>query len=93
MAQAPHTPPPFPAEIVIGPPLRTADEEEALFRKHGVTHLVCRNSGGEAGVAKLDAAQALGLPVLMLRRPAPPTGDHVTEVQAAMDWLLCKLCL
>ncbi|QOG06637.1 precorrin-6A/cobalt-precorrin-6A reductase [Aureimonas sp. OT7] len=87
MAEGPRTPLPFPAEIVIGPPLRTADEEQALFRRYGVTHLVCRNSGGQAGIAKLDAAEALGLPVLMIRRPAMASNGHATDPQAALDWL------
>jgi precorrin-6A/cobalt-precorrin-6A reductase len=88
MAQAPQTPPPFPAEIVIGPPLRTANEEQALFQRYGVTHLVCRNSGGQAGIAKLDAAETLGLPVLMIRRPAMASPAQADSLQAALDWLL-----
>lgn len=87
MAEGPRAPLPFPAEIVIGPPLRTAGEEQALFSNYGVTHLVCRNSGGEAGIAKLDAAQALGLPVLMIRRPAMASPAHANSLQAALDWL------
>ena len=88
MAQAPQTPLPFPAEIVIGPPLRTTSEEQVLFRQYGVTHLVCRNSGGQAGIAKLDAAETLGLPVLMIRRPAMALSAQANSLQAALDWLL-----
>ncbi|THV25032.1 cobalt-precorrin-6A reductase [Peteryoungia ipomoeae] len=54
---------------VIGKPAQAADTEKALFEAHGITHLVCRNSGGTAGYAKLEAARMLSLPVVMIERP------------------------
>lgn len=54
---------------VVGKPSDDPNAEKALFRAHGVTHLVCRNSGGTAGYAKLEAARMLSLPVLMIERP------------------------
>jgi precorrin-6A/cobalt-precorrin-6A reductase len=54
--------------LVLGKPASDAAREADLFTAHGVTHLVCRNSGGPAGYAKLLAARQLSLPVIMLER-------------------------
>jgi precorrin-6A/cobalt-precorrin-6A reductase len=44
-------------------------DEKALLEKYQVDLIVCKNSGGEATKAKLEAARALGIRVLMLQRP------------------------
>ncbi|WP_062228099.1 precorrin-6A/cobalt-precorrin-6A reductase [Aureimonas frigidaquae] len=88
MAQAPSAPLPLAARIVVGPPAADARAERALFLRHGITHLVCRNSGGSDGAGKLRAATALGIPVLMVQRPEPPPGPSVATVDAAMDEIL-----
>jgi precorrin-6A/cobalt-precorrin-6A reductase len=49
--------------------------------------LVCKASGGAATEAKIIAARELGIPVIMVRRPAPEPGDAVENVEAALDWL------
>lgn len=51
-------------------PFAEADEN-ALLANYRIDCLVTRASGGEATAAKLAAARALGLPVVMVRRPAP----------------------
>lgn len=55
-------------ELVIGKPPQTMLEEAELLRAHAITHLVCRNSGGSRSYAKIEAARALALPVIMLTR-------------------------
>ncbi len=55
------------------------------MRRLGVTHLVAKNSGGDA--AKLDAADALGVAVVMVARPAPPPGPVVADGGGGADWL------
>ena len=42
-------------------------------------------SGGMA--TKIAAARNVGLPVVMLRRPAPPGGETVATVDAVLAWL------
>ena len=65
----------------------TEDDERALLTDHRVDCLVTRASGGDATVAKLAAARALGLPVVMVRRPPPPPGDHASSVEDALAWI------
>jgi precorrin-6A/cobalt-precorrin-6A reductase len=61
--------------------------ELALLRAHRIDVLVTKASGGAATYGKLAAARALGLPVLMLRRPPLPEGPLVPTVAAALEWL------
>ncbi|MFD4181851.1 cobalt-precorrin-6A reductase, partial [Rhodococcus sp. NPDC058514] len=66
-----------------------ADAEISLMREHSVDVLVTKNSGGALTEAKLVAARALGIPVLMVRRPAVPDGVTVFgTVDEAERWLL-----
>lgn len=54
--------------MILGKPLADPAHEAALFAAHGITHLVCRNSGGAAGYGKIAAAREMGLPVIILGR-------------------------
>ena len=63
------------------------DDERALLAEHGIDCVVTRASGGDATAAKLAAARALGLPVVMVRRPPPPPGDHAASVEDALAWI------
>jgi len=49
-------------------PFNLADEK-SLIKEYEVDLIVCKNSGGEATKAKLEAARELGIRVLMLQRP------------------------
>ncbi len=83
----PETPFPFPkGDWLVGrPPYALVDEVET-FRAHRIDVLVAKDAGGPAG-AKLAAARALGLPVVLLRRPPEPPGDRVQSVDAVIAWL------
>ncbi len=73
--------------VVVGRPGKSPASEAALLRAHAVDHVVCRNSGGAGGWAKLVAARDLGLPVTMIRRPPPPPGrifDSLDDLVAAI---------
>ncbi|SOE09313.1 precorrin-6A reductase [Hoeflea halophila] len=54
--------------LVLGRPADTAAAETMLLIAHRITHIVCRNSGGQAAYAKIEAARQLGLPVIMVGR-------------------------
>ena len=77
--------PPHITQLTARPPF-TLDAELALMQSRAITHLVSKNAGGP-GRAKLDAAAQLGLPVLMIDRPAPPLGPTAEDVEAAVVWV------
>jgi precorrin-6A/cobalt-precorrin-6A reductase len=88
MVDPPRAPFPFEGgEFILGRPPFGQDHEVSLFKSLGVTHLVAKNAGGQGGRAKLDAARALGLPVLMLAHPTMPDGVKLTTVQEALSWV------
>jgi precorrin-6A/cobalt-precorrin-6A reductase len=64
------------------------DDEFALMNEHRIDALVTKNSGGDMTRAKLDAAAALDIPVVMVARPRLPGGvAAVGTVQEAADWI------
>lgn len=50
----------------------TEESERHLITHHAITHLVTKSAGGEDTAAKLAAARALHIPVVMIARPAKP---------------------
>ncbi|AZO43901.1 MULTISPECIES: cobalt-precorrin-6A reductase [unclassified Mesorhizobium] len=62
-------------------PFREA-EERALLEKHRIDVVVSKNSGGEATYGKIAAARALGIEVVMVRRPALPDVNSAETVEA-----------
>ncbi len=71
-------------------PFRVKNEIN-LLREHRIEALVSKNSGGEATYGKIEAARALGLPVVMVERPAAPTGETVGTIDACMAWLETRM--
>jgi precorrin-6A/cobalt-precorrin-6A reductase len=65
-------------------PFTVAGERE-LITRHRVDVLVTKDSGGSD--AKLVAARELGVPVVMVDRPAAPGAVTVSTADAAASWL------
>jgi precorrin-6A/cobalt-precorrin-6A reductase len=64
------------------------DDEFALMHQHRIDALVTKNSGGDMTRAKLDAAAALDVPVVMVARPRLPAGvTAVGTVDEAANWV------
>ncbi|MFJ4432729.1 cobalt-precorrin-6A reductase [Pseudomonas sp. NPDC089395] len=52
------------------------EDEQALFARRQIDVLVSKNSGSVATEPKLEVARALGVPVLILKRPVLPGVDR-----------------
>jgi precorrin-6A/cobalt-precorrin-6A reductase len=66
-------------------------DEEQLLAGEGIEILVSKNAGGSATYAKIEAARALGLRVIMIARPHKPAGHAVESAHAAIAWLEQRL--
>jgi precorrin-6A/cobalt-precorrin-6A reductase len=53
--------------------------------------VIAKNSGGDATYGKIAAARALGLPVILVRRPIPPFDLPASAVFATADDVLAWL--
>jgi len=72
--------------ILARGPFSLADEA-ALMRNEGVEALVTKNSGGRATYAKIEAARALGIEVVIVDRPPPPEAEILHDLDAVMAWI------
>ena len=87
LVDAPTGPLPFPAEVVVARGPFDVASDTALMQEHGTEVVVAKNAGGKGAVAKIAAARALGLPVVMIDRPAIPPRAVVHSVAGVMAWL------
>ncbi|MEE9314035.1 MAG: cobalt-precorrin-6A reductase [Rhizobiaceae bacterium] len=70
MVDQPLAPLPFEQHnIILGKPSKEWNLEAELMTQEAITHIVCRNSGGSGGYAKIVAARSLHLPVILIGRP------------------------
>ena len=75
-------------ELLLSRGPYTFDGESAIVTHHHIDVLVTKNSGGAMTRPKLDAAAALGVPVVMIDRPPLPDGVHsVAGVEQAEAWV------
>ena len=83
----PAEPPLADAVRIVGRGPFAVEDEMRLLRRHGIDCVVAKASGGRATRGKIDAARALGLPVVLLRRPPPPPGPVARDVEDALAWI------
>ena len=85
-----------PPEIELPPSWRVLEDrgpyvlagERALLTEHRADVLVTKDSGGTWTRPKLDAADELGVPVVVVRRPARPAQVRLVEDPAdVLGWL------
>jgi precorrin-6A/cobalt-precorrin-6A reductase len=69
----------------------TLEDERQLLLEYQIDTIVSKNSGGGATYAKIAAARELGLPVVMVQRPAIPDVEQVADVEGAIAWLIKQL--
>ncbi|EEW24750.1 precorrin-6x reductase [Rhodobacter ferrooxidans] len=65
----------------------TLHDDLALLKSHAISHIVAKNAGGSGARAKLDAARALHLPVILIRRPDLPARQVAETLDAVLAWL------
>jgi precorrin-6A/cobalt-precorrin-6A reductase len=61
--------------------------ERALLEREHIDIVVTKNSCGSATYAKIPAARALGLPVVVVARPEKPPVAEAASAEAALDWI------
>ncbi|AWB50729.1 cobalt-precorrin-6A reductase (plasmid) [Gemmobacter aquarius] len=88
LVDPPTGPLPLPrASVVIARGPFDMASDAALLRDHAITHIVAKNAGGTGAEAKLTAARARGLPVILIDRPVLPARKVVATVSDVMAWL------
>lgn len=75
MIEPPDIPLPDHWHLELARPSQSVQDEIQLMQRHYISTLVCKNSGGTRSFAKLEAARALKLPVIMVQRPKLPKSD------------------
>ncbi|RAJ46169.1 precorrin-6A/cobalt-precorrin-6A reductase [Kitasatospora sp. SolWspMP-SS2h] len=86
--EPPEPPMPAATDVLLERGPFTLDGERALLRAHRIEVLVTKDSGSAATAPKLTAARELGLPVVVVQRPAAPEGVRTApDVAGAADWV------
>ncbi len=88
LVDPPQTPVALPRNSVViarGPFYEAGDR--ALLDAHGISHVVAKNAGGRGAVAKIDAARALGLRLVMIARPELPEAAIAPDTETVLRWL------
>ncbi|MBE8987872.1 cobalt-precorrin-6A reductase [Nostoc sp. LEGE 12450] len=67
------------------------NNERQILIDNKIDTIVSKNSGGDATKPKIIAARELGVKVVMVNRPAIPSGEQVSDVEGALAWLIDKL--
>lgn len=75
------------ATVIVARGPFTREGDMALMQAHGITHVVAKNAGGMGARAKLEAARARGLPVILIDRPVVPPRPVARTTEAVMIWL------
>jgi precorrin-6A/cobalt-precorrin-6A reductase len=78
-------------EIVCDRGPFTLENERKLLISHQIDTIVSKNSGGNATYAKIIAARELKIKVVMVKRPATPQVEQVSDVEGALIWLVSQL--
>jgi precorrin-6A/cobalt-precorrin-6A reductase len=88
LVDPPAEPLPLPdAKVIVGRGPFDMAADRALMEQHGIQIVVSKNSGGSGAFAKIAAARALALPVIMIDRPAGPPRTDLPDPAAVLDWI------
>ncbi|RBI67351.1 cobalt-precorrin-6A reductase [Vreelandella sulfidaeris] len=88
LVDRPTSPPPLSdISTVIDRGPFTLEGDLALLEDQRIQRIVCKNAGGEGAASKLTAARTLGLPIVMIERPALPPRHEVHCIDDVFSWL------
>ncbi len=90
MIEPPEVDLPSQWQLVLQRPPFTLEAEIDLMRGAKITHLVTKNAGGTETIEKLEAARALGLPVVMVARPFKPPVQTFHSVDAIAAYITSR---
>lgn len=76
--------------LILARPPFAIEAELGLMKKHGISHLVSKNSGGDGSYAKLVAARETKIPVVMIARPVKPGAPALWPAKALVT-TLCRM--
>ena len=76
--------------ILARGPFSLAEELE-LMKTEQVDALVTKNSGGKATYAKIEAARALNIEVIIVNRPPAPEAETFHDLDAVVTWIASHL--
>jgi len=82
----PPLPLPHVSYVTARGPFSEADDR-ALMTAHQIEVVIAKNSGGAAAYGKIAAARAVGIGVILLRRPSAPEAPAVKTIEDAIAWL------
>ena len=74
-------------KLILGRGPFSLADELALMKRERIEALVTKNSGGSATYAKIEAARALKIEVVIVRRPAAPKAETLFDLDAVMAWI------
>jgi precorrin-6A/cobalt-precorrin-6A reductase len=70
--------------LLLDRPPHDITSETRLIQQHKITHLLTKNAGSDSTRAKLDAARALRLAVVMVERPQKPATETFHSVETML---------
>ncbi len=74
-------------KLILGRGPFSLADELALMKRERVDALVTKNSGGRATYAKIEAARALKIEVVIVRRPPAPDAETLHDLDAVVAWI------
>ncbi len=88
LVDPPQAPLPLPdTRVIVARGPFDVESDTALMRDHAIDLVVSKNAGGTGAYAKIAAARALTLPVIMIDRPPIPPRPEAATIAQVMDWL------
>ena len=74
-------------KFIYGDPPFSLKDEISLFRSLKIDILVIKNVGGEGSFAKVEAARAMNISVIMIERPKMSSINAITTIPGIFKWM------